>query len=166
MRNIDLPPSFYNVNKEVSFTMDHSLSSFTVVSLPLLAPVFEDMNRLLQCVTTKVLMSFMSCIVCCGDVYILENAALLLIARQSTCLSRPFAILAMEPFYLRNISRGGSDYDQFQLPTDFKKRPGFNTTGKPIQVAINSYPVTQFPNIKVFQYDVRVLLLASFAAGC
>jgi hypothetical protein len=60
----------------------------------------------------------------------------------------------MEPFYLRNISRGGTDYDQYQLPTDFKKRPGFNTTGKAIQVAINAYPVTQFPNIKVFQYDV------------
>ena len=72
----------------------------------------------------------------------------------------------MEPFYLRNISRGGADYDQFQLPTEFKKRPGFNTTGKAIQVAINSYPVTQFPNIKVFQYDVRVLLLASITAEC
>src|ERR1700733_11966724 len=42
--------------------------------------------------------------------------------------------------------------------TDFKQRPGFNTSGKAIQVAVNSYPVTQYPNVKVFQYDVGPLL--------
>jgi hypothetical protein len=63
----------------------------------------------------------------------------------------------MEPYYLRNISRAGTDYEQYTIPTDFKKRPGFNTSGKAIQVALNSYPVTQFPNIKVFQYDVSSL---------
>lgn len=72
----------------------------------------------------------------------------------------------MEPYYLRNVSWAGTDYyDQDQLPTDFKKRPGFNTSGKGIQVAVNSYPVTQYPNIKVFQYDVSSLGF-DFAGGC
>jgi hypothetical protein len=45
-----------------------------------------------------------------------------------------------------------------ELSTYFKQRPGFNTTGKAIQVAVNSYPVIQYPNVKVFQYDVGSLL--------
>jgi eukaryotic translation initiation factor 2C len=64
----------------------------------------------------------------------------------------------MELVYLKNVLRASTNIEQYKLPTDFKQRPGFNTSGKAIQVAVNSYPVTQYPNVKVFQYDVGSLL--------
>ena len=60
-------------------------------------------------------------------------------------------------FRSRFIIGPGTDDAQYALDTEFKRRPGFNTTGKPIQLALNSYPVTQFPQVKVLQYDVSDL---------
>ncbi|KAK4934510.1 Protein argonaute [Elasticomyces elasticus] len=60
---------------------------------------------------------------------------------------------------LRNIDLPPSFYniDQlYSLPTQFAKRPGFNTTGKAVQVSVNSYQVTQYPTAKVYQYDVII----------
>ncbi len=67
----------------------------------------------------------------------------------------------MEPVYLRNVARAGINNSQYQLQTEFKRRPGFNTSGKAIQVPVNSYAVTQFPNVKVYQYDVSKLVFQS-----
>lgn len=59
--------------------------------------------------------------------------------------------------YIRNIAAPGTaDYDQYKLPTEFTKRPGFNTTGKAVQVSLNAYKVNQYPTVKIFQYDVVI----------
>lgn len=58
--------------------------------------------------------------------------------------------------YIRNIAAPGTDGLQYQLPTQFQRRPGFNNSGKAVQVAVNAYPVTQYPTVKVFQYDVVI----------
>ncbi|EXJ86436.1 hypothetical protein A1O3_03387 [Capronia epimyces CBS 606.96] len=60
---------------------------------------------------------------------------------------------------LRNLDLPASFYniDQlYQLPTQFKKRPGFNNSGSAAQVAVNAYAVTQYPTVKVYQYDVII----------
>ena len=57
-------------------------------------------------------------------------------------------------FHSRNVTAPGTDDAQYQLPTEFKRRPGFNTSGTAVQLAINAYPVIEFPKVKVFQYDV------------
>lgn len=44
--------------------------------------------------------------------------------------------------------------EQFFARKDLAKRPGYNATGKEITVAVNSYPITQFPTKSVYQYDV------------
>ncbi|KAI0530336.1 Piwi domain-containing protein [Xylaria digitata] len=38
----------------------------------------------------------------------------------------------------------------------FTSRPGFNTQGKPIQVQLNVYPVMDFTNRTIYQYDVSI----------
>ncbi|TGJ79671.1 hypothetical protein E0Z10_g9093 [Xylaria hypoxylon] len=40
--------------------------------------------------------------------------------------------------------------------TRFTRRPGFNTQGKPIQIQLNVYPVTDFSNNNIYQYDVSI----------
>ncbi len=42
------------------------------------------------------------------------------------------------------------------MPTEFLKRPAFNTTGKAIQLTLNSYRVLQYPSVSVYQYDVVI----------
>lgn len=34
------------------------------------------------------------------------------------------------------------------------KRPGFNSTGKEIDLLVNAYPITKFPTRPVYQYEV------------
>ncbi|PGH18113.1 hypothetical protein AJ79_00741 [Helicocarpus griseus UAMH5409] len=46
--------------------------------------------------------------------------------------------------------------EQFFARKDLAKRPGYNTTGKEISIAVNSYPILQFPTKKVYQYDVHI----------
>ncbi|KAK2773705.1 hypothetical protein FQN52_004512 [Onygenales sp. PD_12] len=46
--------------------------------------------------------------------------------------------------------------EQFFAPVDLARRPGFNSTGKEIEVAVNVYPILQFPTKPVFQYDVHI----------
>jgi len=57
--------------------------------------------------------------------------------------------------HLKNLV-SHADPKQYALPTEFVKRPGFNTTGKAIQLPVNSYAVTQTPTVVVYQYDVIV----------
>lgn len=33
-------------------------------------------------------------------------------------------------------------------------RPGFNTTGREVELQLNAYPITSFPTLNVYQYDV------------
>lgn len=58
--------------------------------------------------------------------------------------------------YIRNILAPGTDNDQYSLPTEFCKRPGFNTTGNAVQVNLNAYRVNQYPTTKIHQYDVVI----------
>ena len=48
-------------------------------------------------------------------------------------------------------------YDvQYETPTDLplRKRDNFLTVGKPIQVKLNSYTITKYPEKNIAQYDV------------
>ena len=59
--------------------------------------------------------------------------------------------------YIRNIHGPGTDLsDQYTLPTDFSKRPGFNQTGKPVNMNVNAFQVIQYPTVKIYQYDVVI----------
>jgi eukaryotic translation initiation factor 2C len=61
------------------------------------------------------------------------------------------------PVIIRNTTQPGTDYyKQFAVPTDFKQRPGYNSSGKAIQLSVNAVPVTQFPRANVYQYDVII----------
>ena len=155
LRNIDLPASFYNLNREVNFpSLYASCLSFLTLSL-----------------------LYFACIFCTGVLKVLlqrrfhiqepQWASLVLLHSLQKLsfvqlfLNVKIPCLKMEPIYLRNVARAGTNDFQYNLPTDFKRRPGFNTTGKAIQVPVNSYAVTQFPTVKVYQYDVGQPVLLS-----
>ena len=60
-------------------------------------------------------------------------------------------------FQSRFVTSPGTDYyEQYRLPTDFKTRPGYNTTGREVSVKLNSFPVVQLPLNPVYQYDVQI----------
>lgn len=44
----------------------------------------------------------------------------------------------------------------YRVPVDTVPRPGFNTTGKEIELSVNAYPILKFPNKTVHQYDVNI----------
>ncbi|ETI23115.1 hypothetical protein G647_04912 [Cladophialophora carrionii CBS 160.54] len=60
--------------------------------------------------------------------------------------------------YVRNIRGPGTDeyQQQYTLPTQFTKRPGFNTTGQAAAMNVNAFQVTGYPTIKIHQYDVVI----------
>ena len=43
-----------------------------------------------------------------------------------------------------------------QMTSELAKRPGFGTTGKNALINVNAYPVTNFPNKTVYQYDLVI----------
>jgi hypothetical protein len=43
---------------------------------------------------------------------------------------------------------------QFMKTDSSVSRPGFNTTGREVNLQLNAYPIDQFPTRTVFQYDV------------
>lgn len=45
---------------------------------------------------------------------------------------------------------------QYNVDTEFKTRPGFNTTGKEIKLELNAYLVRKYPDVKITQYDVII----------
>jgi eukaryotic translation initiation factor 2C len=60
-------------------------------------------------------------------------------------------------YHSRFVTGPGTDYEQqYRLPTEFKTRPGFNTTGREVGVKLNSFVVEQFPTTPVYQYDVQI----------
>ena len=59
--------------------------------------------------------------------------------------------------YFRNIRGPGADgTQQYSLPTDFAKRPGFNTTGNVAPINVNAFKVIQYPTVTIHQYDVII----------
>lgn len=62
------------------------------------------------------------------------------------------------PGGLRHIRHRHTDeYEKYGVPVDTVPRPGFNQTGKEIEVMVNAFPITKFPSRPVYQYDVGVL---------
>jgi len=49
-----------------------------------------------------------------------------------------------------------TDKHEYDIPAVLPSRPGFNTTGQAVQVNINSFPILQFPDKTIYQYDVSV----------
>ena len=59
--------------------------------------------------------------------------------------------------YIRNVHGPGTDTsEQYSLPTEFAKRPGFNSTGRAVNVNVNAFQVMQYPKVKIYQYDVVI----------
>lgn len=54
----------------------------------------------------------------------------------------------------RHLNFYGADDLKNAVPLDICQRPGFNTTGKEIEVLLNAYPISKFPSKTVYQYDV------------
>ncbi|THC99021.1 hypothetical protein EYZ11_001495 [Aspergillus tanneri] len=52
--------------------------------------------------------------------------------------------------------RDADELVKYSVPVGNVPRPGFNTTGKEIEVSVNAYPITKFPNRNVYQYDVHI----------
>ncbi|RMD43073.1 hypothetical protein DV735_g2044, partial [Chaetothyriales sp. CBS 134920] len=60
---------------------------------------------------------------------------------------------------LKNIDLSAEFFNIDQLydkPTEFKRRPGFNTSGQAISLSVNAVPVVDFPKKNVYQYDVVI----------
>jgi eukaryotic translation initiation factor 2C len=72
--------------------------------------------------------------------------------------SPPTPGISKPPFrsHLVNVRSPATDDAKYSVPTEFKQRPGYNTTGKAISLHVNAYPVTQYPNVNIYQYDVVV----------
>ncbi|KAI0968439.1 Piwi domain-containing protein [Xylaria arbuscula] len=56
----------------------------------------------------------------------------------------------------KRIDLPAEAYMEHPEKSRFTRRPGFNSQGKPIQVQLNIFPVRDFSNNKVYQYDVSV----------
>ncbi|KPI41777.1 Protein argonaute [Cyphellophora attinorum] len=61
---------------------------------------------------------------------------------------------------LKNVDLPASLFQGLDRPgsrdMQFTRRPGLNTTGKAIKLDVNAYAVTQYPSIKIQQYDVTI----------
>lgn len=71
----------------------------------------------------------------------------------------------MEEFEVVNKLTGGlrhlrvreaDEVVKYSVPVEIVPRPGFNTTGKEVDISLNAYPITKFPSRNVYQYDVSV----------
>jgi hypothetical protein len=49
-----------------------------------------------------------------------------------------------------------TDKHEYDVPAVLPSRPGFNTTGQAVQVNLNSFPIIQYPDKTIYQYDVSV----------
>lgn len=54
--------------------------------------------------------------------------------------------------------RDADELEKYGVPTEVVPRPGFNQTGKEIEVLINAFPITKFPSRPIYQYDVSIIL--------
>lgn len=46
--------------------------------------------------------------------------------------------------------------DKYEFPSELPKRPGVNSIGKAINIRVNQFKVTQWPENDVYQYDVSI----------
>jgi hypothetical protein len=60
----------------------------------------------------------------------------------------------MEPDNFRLRTKEITDTPKYNFPSDLPSRPGINTTGKAIQIRVNQYKVTKWPESDIYQYDV------------
>lgn len=58
--------------------------------------------------------------------------------------------------------RHTDEYEKYAVPSDTVPRPGFNQTGKEIEVLTNSFPIAKFPARPIYQYDVSISLPPRF----
>lgn len=59
----------------------------------------------------------------------------------------------MEPLNFGKLNRDTNE-TTYKFPSSLPPRPGFNTKGKAIQIQVNQYKVTAWPQKDVYQYDV------------
>ncbi|KAL4786184.1 Piwi domain-containing protein [Aspergillus varians] len=52
--------------------------------------------------------------------------------------------------------RDANEEAKYSVPVETVPRPGFNSTGKEIELQLNAFGVTSFPNKTIYQYDVHV----------
>ncbi|KAE8152713.1 Piwi domain-containing protein [Aspergillus avenaceus] len=58
---------------------------------------------------------------------------------------------------LRHLqTRDAEEVEKYSVPVETVPRPGFNNTGKEIEVAVNAYPINEYPNRTIYQYDVNI----------
>lgn len=63
---------------------------------------------------------------------------------------------------LRHVRiRDADELKKYAVPVDTVPRPGFNTTGKEIEVQMNAFPIVKFPNKTIYQYDVGISSIRS-----
>lgn len=56
---------------------------------------------------------------------------------------------------LRHVRiRDADELKKYAVPVETVARPGFNTTGKEIELQVNAFPIVKFPNKTIYQYDV------------
>ncbi|BCR96143.1 putative eukaryotic translation initiation factor eIF-2C4 [Aspergillus luchuensis] len=61
------------------------------------------------------------------------------------------------PGGLRHLRiRTDEEFQKYSVPVETVPRPGFNTTGKEVELSLNAYPITKFPSRTVYQYDVHI----------
>jgi len=68
----------------------------------------------------------------------------------------------MEPENFRLRTKEVTDDAKYNFPSDLPLRPGINTTGKAIQIRVNQYKVTKWPERDIYQYDVSFTLTLLF----
>lgn len=54
--------------------------------------------------------------------------------------------------------RDADEIAKYTVPVETVPRPGFNPTGKEIELMLNAFPIIKFPNKAVYQYDVSASL--------
>ncbi|EAU35074.1 conserved hypothetical protein [Aspergillus terreus NIH2624] len=61
------------------------------------------------------------------------------------------------PGGLRHLRvRDADELAKYAIPVKHVPRPGFNTTGKEIEVSMNAFNITAYPTKNVYQYDVHI----------
>ena len=50
--------------------------------------------------------------------------------------------------------RDANQLMKYDIPVHTVARPGFNNTGKEVELQVNAFPINKFPSRTVYQYDV------------
>lgn len=49
------------------------------------------------------------------------------------------------------------DETKYAVPIEPVPRPGYNTTGKEVELLVNCFPISHFPNKVIYQYEVSLI---------